>query len=182
MVKSFGDEQYCGCTGFPADSHVTKWLTVQRRASFFENTADSGYRFLAVARLNVVQNAAVCIKWNTLVQQTTRMHMSVGSHFSSSSLPSPIPIGLLVLHKSYDTRANEKQITMAHTITKSRRRSQTTSRKTIGGLSRFATALHRSGVNTSCKKNLNVTTGVNWDFHCSHQESQALPIYFSYQL
>ena len=28
MVKSFGDEQYCGCTGFPADSHVTKWLTV----------------------------------------------------------------------------------------------------------------------------------------------------------
>ncbi|KAG7006986.1 cytochrome c oxidase subunit 4 [Physcia stellaris] len=30
MVKSFGDEQYCGCTGFPADSHVTKWLTISR--------------------------------------------------------------------------------------------------------------------------------------------------------
>lgn len=28
MVKSFGDEQYCGCTGFPADSHVVKWLIV----------------------------------------------------------------------------------------------------------------------------------------------------------
>ncbi|KAI4205904.1 MAG: hypothetical protein LQ350_000089 [Teloschistes chrysophthalmus] len=30
MVKSFGDEQYCGCTGFPADSHVVKWLIISR--------------------------------------------------------------------------------------------------------------------------------------------------------
>lgn len=28
MVKSFGEEQYCGCTGCPADSHWTIWLTV----------------------------------------------------------------------------------------------------------------------------------------------------------
>lgn len=28
MVKSFGDEQYAGCTGYPADSHVVLWLTV----------------------------------------------------------------------------------------------------------------------------------------------------------
>lgn len=28
MVRSFGDEQYAGCTGSPADSHVTIWLTV----------------------------------------------------------------------------------------------------------------------------------------------------------
>ena len=28
MVNSFGDEQYCGCTGCPADSHSTKWITV----------------------------------------------------------------------------------------------------------------------------------------------------------
>jgi len=27
-VKSFGDEQYCGCTGCPADSHHVLWLTV----------------------------------------------------------------------------------------------------------------------------------------------------------
>lgn len=27
VVKSFGDEQYAGCTGYPADSHVTIWLT-----------------------------------------------------------------------------------------------------------------------------------------------------------
>ena len=30
MVKSFGDEQYIGCTGSPADSHVTLWLTTSR--------------------------------------------------------------------------------------------------------------------------------------------------------
>lgn len=29
MVKSFGDEQYCGCTGCPADSHNVIWLTVR---------------------------------------------------------------------------------------------------------------------------------------------------------
>lgn len=28
MVKSFGEEQYAGCTGVPADSHGVKWLTV----------------------------------------------------------------------------------------------------------------------------------------------------------
>ncbi|MCJ1350176.1 MAG: Cytochrome c oxidase subunit 4 [Icmadophila ericetorum] len=30
VVKSFGDEQYAGCTGCPADSHVTIWLTMSR--------------------------------------------------------------------------------------------------------------------------------------------------------
>lgn len=29
MVKSFGEEQYAGCTGVPADSHGVKWLTVR---------------------------------------------------------------------------------------------------------------------------------------------------------
>ncbi|KAK1841805.1 cytochrome c oxidase subunit Vb [Colletotrichum chrysophilum] len=29
-VRSAGDEQYLGCTGAPADSHVTLWLTVRR--------------------------------------------------------------------------------------------------------------------------------------------------------
>ena len=28
MVRSFGEEQYCGCTGCPADSHNVKWITV----------------------------------------------------------------------------------------------------------------------------------------------------------
>ena len=28
MVKSAGDEQYVGCTGCPADSHVVLWITV----------------------------------------------------------------------------------------------------------------------------------------------------------
>lgn len=30
MVRSFGEEQYCGCTGCPADSHNVKWITVSR--------------------------------------------------------------------------------------------------------------------------------------------------------
>ncbi|KAI4130135.1 MAG: hypothetical protein LQ338_001910 [Usnochroma carphineum] len=30
MVKAFGDEQYCGCTGFPADSHNVLWITLSR--------------------------------------------------------------------------------------------------------------------------------------------------------
>ncbi|MCJ1327411.1 Cytochrome c oxidase subunit 4 [Thelotrema lepadinum] len=30
VVKSAGDEQYCGCTGCPADSHVVLWLTLSR--------------------------------------------------------------------------------------------------------------------------------------------------------
>ncbi|KAI9705284.1 MAG: Cytochrome c oxidase subunit 4 [Bogoriella megaspora] len=30
VVRSFGDEQYIGCTGSPADSHVTLWATVSR--------------------------------------------------------------------------------------------------------------------------------------------------------
>ena len=30
VVKGFGDEQYCGCTGYPADSHVVIWLTTSR--------------------------------------------------------------------------------------------------------------------------------------------------------
>lgn len=29
-VRSFGDEQYCGCTGVPADSHGVQWLTISR--------------------------------------------------------------------------------------------------------------------------------------------------------
>ena len=29
VVNSAGDEQFAGCTGFPADSHVTLWLAVR---------------------------------------------------------------------------------------------------------------------------------------------------------
>ncbi|KAF8473487.1 cytochrome c oxidase subunit VB-domain-containing protein [Kalaharituber pfeilii] len=30
VVQSFGEERYVGCTGYPADSHDTIWLTVSR--------------------------------------------------------------------------------------------------------------------------------------------------------
>lgn len=29
LVRSAGDEQYAGCTGYPADSHQVIWLTVR---------------------------------------------------------------------------------------------------------------------------------------------------------
>lgn len=28
LVNGAGDEQYAGCTGYPADSHIVNWLTV----------------------------------------------------------------------------------------------------------------------------------------------------------
>ncbi|KAI1444945.1 COX5B-domain-containing protein [Annulohypoxylon stygium] len=30
LVRSAGDEQYAGCTGYPADSHVVTWLGMSR--------------------------------------------------------------------------------------------------------------------------------------------------------
>jgi len=30
VVRSFGEEQYAGCTGVPADTHNVKWLTMSR--------------------------------------------------------------------------------------------------------------------------------------------------------
>ncbi|KAL7270791.1 Cytochrome c oxidase subunit 4 [Rhizina undulata] len=30
VIPSFGEERYLGCTGFPADSHETIWLTVSK--------------------------------------------------------------------------------------------------------------------------------------------------------
>ncbi|OKL56641.1 Cytochrome c oxidase subunit 4, mitochondrial [Talaromyces atroroseus] len=30
IVNGAGDEQYAGCTGYPADSHLVNWLTVSR--------------------------------------------------------------------------------------------------------------------------------------------------------
>lgn len=34
MVRSAGDEQYAGCTGFPKDSHNVLWLTVSTQYNF----------------------------------------------------------------------------------------------------------------------------------------------------
>ncbi|KAL8743865.1 MAG: hypothetical protein Q9190_003819 [Brigantiaea leucoxantha] len=31
IVRTVGDEQHCGCTGCPADSHRVKWLTTTRK-------------------------------------------------------------------------------------------------------------------------------------------------------
>ncbi|KAL6714116.1 Cytochrome c oxidase subunit 4 [Lecanora helva] len=41
VVNSAGDEQFAGCTGFPADSHVTLWLGMSR-ARPIERCAECG--------------------------------------------------------------------------------------------------------------------------------------------
>ena len=33
IVNGAGDEQYAGCTGYPADSHQVNWLTVRAPSS-----------------------------------------------------------------------------------------------------------------------------------------------------
>jgi cytochrome c oxidase subunit 5b len=33
IVRSAGEEQFAGCTGFPADSHNTTWLRVRKHIS-----------------------------------------------------------------------------------------------------------------------------------------------------
>lgn len=35
IVNGAGDEQYAGCTGYPADSHIVNWLTVSEYCFFF---------------------------------------------------------------------------------------------------------------------------------------------------
>lgn len=35
LVRSAGDEQYAGCTGFPVDSHGVIWLTVRCNVLLF---------------------------------------------------------------------------------------------------------------------------------------------------
>lgn len=37
IVNGAGDEQYAGCTGFPADSHQVNWLTVCQSKYRFGN-------------------------------------------------------------------------------------------------------------------------------------------------
>lgn len=35
LVRSAGDEQYAGCTGYPRDSHEVNWLTVSPRLDLY---------------------------------------------------------------------------------------------------------------------------------------------------
>ena len=88
MVKSFGDEQYCGCTGCPADSHQVLWLTVRPspHPSFHlnpfippspifthppiafsfstQNLTENPHRHPATVPSSDVPNAVVSTRWN----------------------------------------------------------------------------------------------------------------------
>lgn len=92
MVNSFGDEQYCGCTGCPADSHSVKWLTVSPDNSFpFPSLsssrpcllqkecpiANAPHRSPAAAPSSAALNAGAAIRWNTSGLTTIHMRMHV---------------------------------------------------------------------------------------------------------
>jgi hypothetical protein len=74
LVKSFGDEQYAGCTGSPADSHVTIWLGVSPHppspihpiphiSLLFQSTYQIAFRCPKNAQSSVVQSAEACTRW-----------------------------------------------------------------------------------------------------------------------
>lgn len=44
LVQSAGDEQFAGCTGFPADSHVVHWLCVSPPPPFPLSSSPSSLR------------------------------------------------------------------------------------------------------------------------------------------
>lgn len=43
LVRSAGDEQYAGCTGYPVDSHGVIWLTVRCNVPFSSSLSSSSY-------------------------------------------------------------------------------------------------------------------------------------------
>lgn len=70
IVKSFGDEQYAGCTGYPADSHSTAWLVVCFPSPLFLPLLNGEFlqltslprrlRCLVIVPFPVVQNVVMC--------------------------------------------------------------------------------------------------------------------------
>ena len=118
MVKSFGDEQYCGCTGYPVDSHSVLWLTVSPtiiscycyvRSIFFMKKEVSrrsrAYNFPpcrspANARLSAAQSVAAFIRSNTSVLQM--IHTRITVSFPVSLLP------FLLHHGTSSRLAQEK--------------------------------------------------------------------------
>ena len=56
VVRSFGDEQFAGCTGYPADSHWVKWLKVRFSFSF------SGSHLCCLIRIVILCGILMCFR------------------------------------------------------------------------------------------------------------------------
>jgi len=84
IVKSAGDEQYAGCTGYPADSHVTIWLTVRTIQLILMCSRDKFsrrfYRCPATALLKDAPNVVMCSRWTMLAQQKIPMLTIITTH------------------------------------------------------------------------------------------------------
>lgn len=86
MVRSAGEEQYAGCTGYPVDSHGVIWLTVRlispqcwkmRRADGCSRERTSANAQLppsrspATAPLSAAPSVAASTRWSTSAPRTT---------------------------------------------------------------------------------------------------------------
>lgn len=73
LVRSAGEEQYAGCTGFPVDSHPVIWLTV--RVDGIVGNLGGGrlikHRSPATALSSDAPSAAMSSRWSTSVPRTT---------------------------------------------------------------------------------------------------------------
>lgn len=79
LVRSAGDEQYAGCTGFPVDSHSVIWLTVRlpypekgpRREQLWIMLMDMQSRSPANVLSSGAPSAVTSTRWSTSVPRAT---------------------------------------------------------------------------------------------------------------
>lgn len=82
-VRSAGEEQFAGCTGFPADSHVVTWLGVSAYGWIMDMTNVTS--FPRSDPSSDAPSAAASTRWSTLVPSTTTIT-------TRRSLRSPRPL------------------------------------------------------------------------------------------
>lgn len=88
IVNGGGDEQYAGCTGYPADSHVVNWLTVSlglHNVSEINRLIDIA-RFLGNVPLNAAWSAVTLLSSITLDPRPMIMDVSTRAKSNSRRL------------------------------------------------------------------------------------------------
>ena len=78
LVNGAGDEQYAGCTGYPADSHIVNWLTVSLSFTSFNTAiiANNKKRSPVSAPSSVASSAATSSSSTTSVLRPMPMPVS----------------------------------------------------------------------------------------------------------
>lgn len=107
LVRSAGEEQYAGCTGYPVDSHGVIWLTVRRPPPLLpptgtgrltevcgrERTSTNAQlppsRSPATAPSSAAPSAAASTRWSTSVPRTTTTATATTTTATRSPRTSP---------------------------------------------------------------------------------------------